>query len=233
MPGSGAVLILNQNYEPLNVCGVRRALVLVLGRKAQPLELGEGEYHSISETFAIPSVIRLLYLVKRPLFTRRLSRREVFWRDRFTCQYCGKQTKELTLDPRHPPRPERPAHVGERRRRLRALQSPEGRAHPVAGEHAPPERPCSPQGQPLLPPHAPEACPTSGAFTSPGCSSAARRNSYWRRFPAARASPAWCVSSSGRKQPRRGWSGRGEGGGVVHSPMAARAHRRGRALFGE
>ena len=98
MPGSRAVLILNQNYEPLNVCGVRRALVLVLGRKAQPLELGEGEYHSISETFAIPSVIRLLYLVKRPLFTRRLSRREVFWRDRFTCQYCGKQTKELTLD---------------------------------------------------------------------------------------------------------------------------------------
>ncbi len=98
MPMSGAVLILNQNYEPLNVCGVRRALVLILGRKAQPLEIGEGECRAISETFAIPSVIRLLYLVKRPIFTRRLSRREIFWRDRFTCQYCGRQTKELTLD---------------------------------------------------------------------------------------------------------------------------------------
>ena len=95
---SEAVLILNQNYEPLNVCGVRRALVLILGEKAQTLELGEGEWRSVSESFPIPSVIRLLYLVKRPLFTRRLSRREVFWRDRFTCQYCGKQTKELTLD---------------------------------------------------------------------------------------------------------------------------------------
>ena len=74
--------------------------MLVLGQKAQPLELGEGEYHSISETFAIPSVIRLLYLVKRPLFTRRLSRREVFWRDKFTCQYCGKAfpLPELTFD---------------------------------------------------------------------------------------------------------------------------------------
>jgi len=98
MAASEAVLILNQNYEPLNVCGVRRALVLVLGRKAQALELGAGEYHSVSEAFAIPSVIRLLYLVKRPVLTPRLSRREIFWRDRFTCQYCGKQTRELTLD---------------------------------------------------------------------------------------------------------------------------------------
>ena len=95
---NGSVLILNQNYEPLNVCGARRALLLVLGQKAQPLEIGEGEVHSVSETFAVPSVIRLLYLVKRPLFTSRLSRREVFWRDQFTCQYCGKQTKDLTFD---------------------------------------------------------------------------------------------------------------------------------------
>ena len=93
-----AVLILNQNYEPLNVCGVRRALLLVLGQKAQPLELGDGEYHSVSQNFPIPSVIRLLYMVKRPLFTRRLSRREIFWRDQFCCQYCGRQTRELTLD---------------------------------------------------------------------------------------------------------------------------------------
>lgn len=95
---SEAVLILNQNYEPLNVCGVRRALVLLLRDKAQALELGDGEYRSVSESFAIPSVIRLLHLVKRPLFTRRLSRREVFWRDDFTCQYCGNTTTDLTLD---------------------------------------------------------------------------------------------------------------------------------------
>jgi 5-methylcytosine-specific restriction endonuclease McrA len=43
-------------------------------------------------------------MIKRPRPQMRLSRREVFSRDRFTCQYCGKQTRDLTLDhliPRH------------------------------------------------------------------------------------------------------------------------------------
>ena len=37
-------------------------------------------------------------MVKRPLMRRRLSRRAVFHRDGFACQYCGKETRELTLD---------------------------------------------------------------------------------------------------------------------------------------
>ncbi|MEX2599852.1 MAG: HNH endonuclease [Dehalococcoidia bacterium] len=95
---NGPVLVLNQNYEPLNVCGIRRAMVLLLRQKAQVLEAGEGEVRAALDVFPIPSVVRLLYMVKRPVFTRRLSRREVFWRDQFTCQYCAKQTRELTLD---------------------------------------------------------------------------------------------------------------------------------------
>ncbi|HLZ68811.1 MAG TPA: HNH endonuclease [Dehalococcoidia bacterium] len=54
--------------------------------------------------FPLPSVIRLVYMVKRPRPQMRLTRREVFVRDRYTCQYCGKQLRELTLDhvfPRH------------------------------------------------------------------------------------------------------------------------------------
>ena len=80
------------------MCGVRRALVLLLRDKAQMLEPGEGSYHAARASFDVPAVIRLLYMVKRPLFTRRLSRREVFWRDGFVCQYCGRQARELTLD---------------------------------------------------------------------------------------------------------------------------------------
>jgi 5-methylcytosine-specific restriction endonuclease McrA len=95
---NATVLVLNQNYEPLNVCGVRRAFLLLLRDKAQVLEIGEGELRGASAVYEIPGVIRLLYMVKRPVFTRRLSRREVFWRDRFTCQYCGQQSRELTLD---------------------------------------------------------------------------------------------------------------------------------------
>ena len=137
--------------------------MLVLGQKAQPLELGEGEYHSISETFAIPSVIRLLYLVKRPLFTRRLSRREVFWRDRFTCQYCGKQTRDLTLDTSRRGN-ERSAYVGERGRRMRALQPSQSRPHAGPGQHAPAERALRAQGEPVLSPDAPEPADEWGVY---------------------------------------------------------------------
>src|SRR5881409_3274284 len=98
------VLVLNQNYEPLNVCNVRRAFVLVDRGKAEIIENGRGYLHSQTAVFEIPSVIRLVYLIRRPRPNGRLTRRDVFLRDRFACQYCGKQTKELTLDhvlPRH------------------------------------------------------------------------------------------------------------------------------------
>ena len=95
---NSSVLVLNQTYEPLNVCNVRRAVVLLDRGKAELLENGRGELHSPTRLFPIPSVIRLVYLVRRPVFQRRLSRREVLYRDQYTCQYCGKQTRELTLD---------------------------------------------------------------------------------------------------------------------------------------
>ncbi len=92
------VLVLNQNYEPLNVCTVRRAFVLVVRGKAEILENGRGHLHTPTVLYAIPSIIRLVYLILRPRPRGRLTRRDVFLRDRFTCQYCGKHTKELTLD---------------------------------------------------------------------------------------------------------------------------------------
>ena len=90
--------MLNQNYQPLNICNARRAISLLGRGKAELLENGRGNIRSISQVFPIPSVIRLIYMVKRPLMRRRLSRRAVFYRDGFSCQYCGKATKELTLD---------------------------------------------------------------------------------------------------------------------------------------
>ena len=101
---SAPVLVLNQNYEPLNVCSVRRAFVLVDRGKAEILENGRGYLHSPTALYMIPSIIRLIYLIRRPRPKGRLTRRDVFLRDRFTCQYCGKHTKDLTLDhvlPRH------------------------------------------------------------------------------------------------------------------------------------
>jgi 5-methylcytosine-specific restriction endonuclease McrA len=92
------VLVLNQNYEPLNVCKVRRALVLLVHGKAEVLENGRGSLHSMNSIFEIPSVIRLVYFIKRPHHQRRMTKVEVFNRDKNTCQYCGCENNDLTLD---------------------------------------------------------------------------------------------------------------------------------------
>lgn len=92
------VLVLNQNYQPLNVCRVKRAMVLIGRGTAETLQDGQGYIHTTSRSFMTPSVIRLFSLVRRPIMQHRLSRRGVFIRDGFTCQYCGEKMRNLTLD---------------------------------------------------------------------------------------------------------------------------------------
>lgn len=95
---SAPVLVLNQNYQPLNVCTARRAILLLDIGKAELLENGRGEIHTPYRAIPLPSVIRLMYMIRRPVLQRRLSRKEVFLRDNYTCLYCGRETKQLTLD---------------------------------------------------------------------------------------------------------------------------------------
>jgi 5-methylcytosine-specific restriction endonuclease McrA len=98
------VLVLNSNYEPLNICAARRAVVLVLGGKAEVLEHNGHDIVTPSQVLRAPSVIRLAHLVKRPMPQVKLSRREIFRRDNHMCQYCGLSSNDLTLDhvlPRH------------------------------------------------------------------------------------------------------------------------------------
>ncbi len=97
-PLDDVVLVLNGNYEPLHVCTVRRAMGLLWQRKAQLVLNGRGYIHTVNARFPIPSVIRLNYIVRRPRPRIRLSRREIFRRDNYTCQYCGKQGPPLTID---------------------------------------------------------------------------------------------------------------------------------------
>ena len=96
---SGRVLVLNATYEPINVCTVRRAVVLLLKEKAELLERGRWELHSESSTLARPVVIRLVSYVKVPrdAHRRKITRRAVFARDSWTCQYCGSRSN-LTVD---------------------------------------------------------------------------------------------------------------------------------------
>ncbi|MBA3725251.1 MAG: HNH endonuclease [Armatimonadetes bacterium] len=92
------VLLLNNNYEPLNVCTVVRAVSLMTMGKAEVLHNNGHVVRTASRSFHAPSVLRLRYYVKRPLPQLRLSRHTVLARDNYTCQYCGVTGKDLTLD---------------------------------------------------------------------------------------------------------------------------------------
>jgi 5-methylcytosine-specific restriction endonuclease McrA len=95
----GQVLVLNASYEPLNVCSVRRAHVLVFKGKAEVLEEHETPLRSATDTFARPHVIRLVQYVRVPRAAqRKISRRALFARDEWSCVYCGTSGGRLTLD---------------------------------------------------------------------------------------------------------------------------------------
>jgi 5-methylcytosine-specific restriction endonuclease McrA len=95
----GRVLVLNATYEPINVCTVRRAVVLLLKEKAEVIEHGDWDLRSASQSIQRPVVIRLVTYVRIPRDThrRKITRRAVFARDDWTCQYCGSRSN-LTVD---------------------------------------------------------------------------------------------------------------------------------------
>ena len=93
------VLVLNASYEPLNVCTVRRAHVLVYKGKAEVVERLDKPLRSSTGSFIWPHVIRLVHYVRVPrAIQRKISRRALFARDGWRCAYCGTTNGRLTLD---------------------------------------------------------------------------------------------------------------------------------------
>lgn len=90
------VLVLNASYEPLAIVTPRRAVVLVLDRKAEALDGSGRWFHAERTAVEVPSVVRLRTMVavnrSRELA---ISRRGVFARDAGTCQYCGDRAETL------------------------------------------------------------------------------------------------------------------------------------------
>jgi 5-methylcytosine-specific restriction endonuclease McrA len=93
---STRALVLNASYEPLTVVSARRAVVLVLGEKAELVSGSGFVIHSERLAVPVPSVVRLRQFVSIP-FRRRVavSRRAVMARDSHTCQYCGARADSI------------------------------------------------------------------------------------------------------------------------------------------
>lgn len=95
-------LLLNATYEPLKVVDWRKALTLWCQGKVEVISVYDREVHSVSVSFKLPSVIRLLRFVriKRRIDYVPFSRANIYARDKHRCQYCGHSfpTSDLTFD---------------------------------------------------------------------------------------------------------------------------------------
>jgi 5-methylcytosine-specific restriction endonuclease McrA len=95
-------LLLNASYEPLKIVHWQKAITLLCQGKVEVVREYDREVRSVSITFRLPSVIRLLrYIkIKRRFDYVPFSRANIYARDENTCQYCGDpfQTADLTFD---------------------------------------------------------------------------------------------------------------------------------------
>lgn len=92
------VLVLNMDYNPINVTTLQRGFKLVFKGKAEILT------HEVSKPITTerkkykrPTVIRLLRYISVPFRKVKLNRQNVFKRDDHKCVYCGSKDN-LTLD---------------------------------------------------------------------------------------------------------------------------------------
>lgn len=111
-------LVLNRNWQPVNVATVGRALTLVWNESARVIDPHDYQMHgwndwsrlaprddepfiqAVRRRLRVPEVITLSDYDRLPTAAVSFSRRNIFKRDHFKCQYCGVQpgSEELTID---------------------------------------------------------------------------------------------------------------------------------------
>jgi 5-methylcytosine-specific restriction endonuclease McrA len=111
-------LVLNRNWQPVNVATVARALVMLwngTARVVDPADYQTYDWHdwaklrpsdgdrfiqAVTFRLRVPEVVTLTGYDRLPVSAVTFSRRNVFKRDHYTCQYCGRQpgSEELTID---------------------------------------------------------------------------------------------------------------------------------------
>ena len=118
MADSAAVLVLNSLYQAVQVTGVRRAFRLFYSGRARalatdfqpfdfenwcdlPPRAGDGVIRTPTRTIRIPRVIQLVQYDRLPSREVRFTRRNIFYRDRNRCQYCGRVFAQSALNLDH------------------------------------------------------------------------------------------------------------------------------------
>lgn len=117
------VLLLNRLWQPVHICGVRRALSLLYKGVGQVVfrengtfaaydfmrwagmkwDEGDGASYvrTVSLAIRIPEIVLLYHYDRLPQKEVKLTRKNIYLRDRNTCQYCGRSFKENELNLDH------------------------------------------------------------------------------------------------------------------------------------
>jgi len=117
------VLVLNRNWQPIHTCSARRALHLLCLGHARVVQVNGDEcyathdlaswiersasapdselIHGVRLALQVPQVLVLGVYDKLPRLEVRFTRRNVFVRDNFTCQYCARELPEAQLNLDH------------------------------------------------------------------------------------------------------------------------------------
>lgn len=117
------VLVLNKSWRPVGIVGMQRAVTLLFScnkgtnepkakiidpndfsqytwadwSKLKPKD-GEDTLLSAHAAFRVPEIILLTKFDKLPHHKVSFSRKTLWRRDDYQCQYCGVRTSELTID---------------------------------------------------------------------------------------------------------------------------------------
>ena len=92
------VLVLNFTYEALNITSFQRAVKLIFSGKAEIVRNRERFLASPTYAMRMPSIIRMLYYIRRPIQKIALTKKNVLIRDDHKCQYCGVHGALMTVD---------------------------------------------------------------------------------------------------------------------------------------
>lgn len=124
---NSSVLVLNKHYHPVNIINARRAFCMLWNDIAEVVTYEDSVYcqydfkswAEVSEaqrrrdnpdldwvrtprlSLIIPRIVRLLAYDKMLTYRAKLTRRNLFFRDNNTCQYCGRRFRNSDLNIDH------------------------------------------------------------------------------------------------------------------------------------
>ena len=116
----GCVLVLNRLWQPVNITSARSAVGLLYCGRVRALDEDYAAHdwndwvglppasgsngdvlHSVSLRIRIPRVVQLLLYDRTPHVNIKFTRANIYLRDQYRCQYCGRSGKSADLNIDH------------------------------------------------------------------------------------------------------------------------------------